>query len=316
MKMKNNLFDIIHYNGKASGDFSLSYSSPNVSVEKYYRERLGEVPINLEIRESSNSLVNILYIHGISSYCKSNSNTKFLDFMTRLGYNTFGVDLYAHGGSGGKRGDFKMKDLIDSVHTASSFIDKNFNEKIAIVGDSLGGEVCFYSSLTDEKIKALVVHCPFLNSETSMDWRVRCLKNPFTYKIGKFLKAFPDPIDLVKEAEDRVRRVHDEEHVKQYIEERSSDKLRVRYYKMDSFRSIFTYQPNVRVDSMKIPMYVIVGNEDDVIPAKHQKKIYDLLNNKGVKVELTILKDAGHSIFREKMEETASLIDQWLRKRF
>ncbi|MBU3907447.1 MAG: alpha/beta hydrolase [Nanoarchaeota archaeon] len=305
-----NLFQILHSNNGFIQLHEIPYSNAKDSIDNYHSKKIGDIPLNLEIRECSNhSPYNILYIHGVFGHCKSKKNKKFLDFMTSLGYNTFGIDLFAHGESGGEKGNFKMEELISSVNTASDYITKNYSKDNILVGDSLGGEVAFYSALGNPNISGLVSHCIFLNSELTMDWKVRALKNSVTYSIGKLLGLFPQPIDAAVEAKKRGLKYS-------YINEIMSDKLRTRYYDMDSFRSIFTHKPDVPVESMNIPVHIITGEKDNIIPFKHQKKAYDLLHKKGVDIDLTILQNSGHTLVEDNMPEFASIIDNWIKNKF
>lgn len=78
------------------------------------------------------------------------------------------------------------------------------------------------------------------------------------------------------------------------------------------FENRFQYDLLRKVDELKMPVLLIVGELDDGIPPKHQKILYNKLKGKK---ELHIIKGAEHT-FREKshLQELKKIFNNWLKK--
>ena len=98
----------------------------------------------------------ILILHGITAY--SAPYEMFGNAFSKLGYNTFGLDLRGHGLSDGIRGDYPSKErLINDLVETVSFLKAKVNQ-LLIFGHSLGVfNALITAKNTKEKIDGLIL---------------------------------------------------------------------------------------------------------------------------------------------------------------
>lgn len=171
------------------------------------------------------------------------------------------------------------EDLEDIIQWAQT--QKWYQEPFCLVGHSLGGFcVSFYTENHPEKIKALAPVSTFISGEF-------------------FLKALKSKEDI-EEWERRGYREWESSSIPGVIKRLNWS------FVPDSFK----YDLLKKVQKIKIPVLLIVGEKDEDAPLKHQKILYNALTTKK---ELYTIKDAPHT-FREKphLKEIKEIFLKWI----
>ncbi len=111
------------------------------------------------------NLGTIILIHGIRG-----NKTYFQKLATKLnlnGYNTFAIDLRAHGESSGKYCTFGAKEKYD-VKLAIDYLKQEFSisDFIGVWGQSLGGSVALQAMANDTRIQFGIIESTYASYET------------------------------------------------------------------------------------------------------------------------------------------------------
>lgn len=107
----------------------------------------------------------ILLIHGIRG--NRNFFDKISTKLNKEGYNTFALDLRAHGESEGQYCTFGAHEKYDISQAIDQLKDQyNISDMIGVWGQSLGGSIAIQAMAIDNRIKFGVIESTFSSYET------------------------------------------------------------------------------------------------------------------------------------------------------
>lgn len=261
----------------------VKYKSINLHADLYENEKK-DAPV-------------LIVVHGTGSY--SNYYDKFCTNLCKRGFTVIPFDLMGHGKSGGKRGVFTMKELIDNVITVISFAAEKYNDNIGVIGTSQGGEIAFHAAQQDHVAKSVVCHNILLSCEFPLNFKVRFFQSPLCAIVPDFY--FP-----LEKAFNWKDAYNDPE----FLKKKKSDPYVVWHYKFKSYRTIFTHKPNKPIDEMTTPSLIAVGEDDKLVSAKHCKKVYDRLT---CQKEFHLIPNAGHQLLVDYTDKFVPIVDKWFK---
>lgn len=209
----------------------------------------------------------VFIVHGLGEHIGRYERIE--NFLVNDGFMVEGVDLIGHGKTSGKRGDIPSFDFqFEIFDKALSFSP---HENIFLLGHSLGGLIGFrYLQEREKFFKKGIISSGIFN--LNLDELPKGLVN-----LAKFLyKIYPsftmsnriNPKDLSR----------NEEEVKKYIE----DPL---VHPKISVRLFFEIYKNTKIaleKGTKIPILILYGKDDKVVPPISAKLLYDSI--KGEKI--------------------------------
>jgi len=217
----------------------------------------------------------------------------FAGFMSGLsdeGFNVFGLDIQGHGRSGGERGHFTMQRATENVSRVVDHILENYNERVGVMGISLGGMVTFYSVANDPRIKSAVCgglahpDMPLRNRAMRLligaGSRFRPRKRLSLLRIVPLEDVTPDPV---------------------LQEVMMTDDLVVPDYTLRTVASFMELEPRVPFDEIRTPILVMVGENERILPPDYCRKVYEILTGEK---EFAVVPDAGHLLFIEHVPQT------------
>ncbi|MDC0584113.1 alpha/beta fold hydrolase [Bacteroidales bacterium] len=183
-------------------------------------------------------VANIIFIHGIRS--NKNFYLAHCEPFLRAGFNCIFPDLRAHGKSGGKYTTYGFYEKMD-IKLLIDFITKKYNlsAPVVAIGHSMGGAILLQTMEFDHRIKVGIAEAPFSSLyEVTCDYFKRKLK--------------------------------------------VSNKVLIKFILKNACKkALFNYDRTVPLNSAKnimAPVMLLHGNNDEKVPLKHSKKIYNHLN--------------------------------------
>lgn len=222
----------------------------------------------------------VFIVHGLGEHIGRYERIE--DALVSDGFMVEGVDLIGHGKTSGKRGDIPSFDLqFEILDKAISFSP---HENIILLGHSLGGLIGFrYLQEREKFFKKGIISSGIFN--LNLDELPKLLLN-----LAKFLyKIYPtftmsnriNPKDLSR----------NEKEVKKYIE----DPL---VHPKISVRLFFEIYKNTKIaleKGTKIPILILYGKDDKVVPPISAKLLYDSIKGEKIIKEYSM----KHELFND-----------------
>ncbi|QDU60673.1 Alpha/beta hydrolase family protein [Planctomycetes bacterium Pan216] len=231
------------------------------------------------------------------------------------GVDVVTIDPPGHGRSGGKRGVVDLDVIMHAVASvAEEYADNRPRSHVGIVGSSWGGDLALHYALWEEKqhatsgrprrvggVLAQAVITPWLRAVFGQ-FRpgMRLLFDERGIGAGLARRAIGPrlatkrifrPTDLYRDPAQRRR----------FIE----DPLRLRGYDTSSYLNYLRHVPKTKPRELTVPVHLLVGALDRLVPPEYERKVYQALAEEGVDVSLTLVPDAGHGIVEEQPDTMA-----------
>jgi len=156
------------------------------------------------------------------------------DVLNNKGIATLRIDLFGHGESDGEFEDLTATKSTDDILKAIEFLKKKGYKKIALAGGSFGGFVSLLAASKTKYIKFLLLVSP-----------------ASTYSFR----------EIVTNGRRLIRKWREFDY-KRHVE--GDD--RNRKFKYTFFKDFMSYDPLKVAKDVKVPVLIIHGSKDDVIP--------------------------------------------------
>jgi pimeloyl-ACP methyl ester carboxylesterase len=265
----------------------------NVNGFKIYYEELGK-----------NNTKHVLFIHGLGS-----SALTWGDIPEALShtFHTITVDLIGFGRSDKPKANYTIPYFSKFIKDFLWQIGIKDNDKITIVGHSLGGYIALdYAIENKEQTDKLVLidSSGMLKKPTELLERYKeaVLEKNFFVRLKLLNRVFEDMLaDTSRYTPSKTIAFM------RVIEQQGAE---------DAFESAYEYSTTTPLELQRlkliknIPCLIIWGQNDDLIPPSHADIFENIFENK-IK---TIIPNAGHSPHVEKPAKTYRMINEFLTK--
>ncbi len=265
--------------------------------------------LNVTYFEKDKNAPSILGVNGIGCYSMLLAELGYCIYLR--GYNVFGFDFQGHGDSEGERGDFTIPLLVENSKDVVNFISKNFNDRIGVIGGSLGGFVTFYLGLANSKVKSIVCQDPGILSEKRFEKEVirhrKRTAKIILFLAKRFVKFFPKlKIDITTYIDSKGY-IEKEEDLKIYM----NDPNIVKKFTLRSVISQISTPPPKPINTLKVPTMFLVPTRDKLMSISYVRDLFNKLPN----IKKRFAKINGYHdylIFHPK--EAAKVICDWFDK--
>jgi len=221
----------------------------------------------------------MILCHGFSTSKDSSTYVRLEKILNGEGISTFRFDFFAHGESEGEFEDITISEAVDDILNAIRFLKELGYSKIGLVGSSFGGLASVMAA-----------------SKTD-DLFVLALKSPVSDDLGKLVaQESRQEIETWKE--------------KGFIYYTSGDGrgLRLNYSFFEDDEKVNGYEAAKKI---KIPTFIVHGNNDESVPIEQSKKIVGLIDNS----RLEVIESADHRYSKpEDFEKMLGLISEFIIK--
>jgi len=235
------------------------------------------MPDNLKSEEKAPGIV---MFHGFTGN-RTEAHRLFVQVARRLSKSGFIVLRFDFRGSGDSDGEFEDMTVPDEVcdaEKALTFLIEQRNvdkERVGVLGLSMGGRVAAILASKDERVKFAILYSPALGP----------LKEKFFSQMDK----------------KKLEKLNSGEPI-----EVSSGW----YLKKEFFETVDYIIPLNIMDRIKVPILIVHGDKDEVIPLEEALMGYELIRNSNEKNELYIVKGGDHTF--SKREHTLEVIRKTL----
>lgn len=236
----------------------------------------------------------VVFIHG--SIVPSNAFDKNFYLLGEKGFRVIRLDLYGRGLSSRPKISYTMDIYVDQIHELLDYL--NIKTKINIAGASMGGAlVTLFAEKYPNKVKKAILLDPVTPTSFNSDGK-------------KFFKRIKNRI------ENLIDRLSD----KETTQDSAPFKLAAHQFKYEGVgRTIFSAVSNLRsidlshsytnMNNLNIPVLLIWGTEDDVIPISESKTVIKFINN----LEYHPIDSAGHMPHYEKPDIVNPILINFLK---
>ncbi|MGB9635078.1 MAG: alpha/beta hydrolase [Candidatus Micrarchaeia archaeon] len=212
----------------------------------------------------------MVLLHGFLSSKESMSG--IADELLKSGFDSIAIDYNGHGDSEGDFSEFTISRAIDDCRSAHVFLSSNGYEKIGILGFSIGGYVALNYTKKHSGVDTLVLCAP----------------------LSSFSQIFGNA-DL---PEWKKTNMFNSEHL--------GLSIRLNY---DFYEDGMSYDGYDTYTSINVPVLILHGVADDVVPILHSEMLLKSLKN-----AYLFRLNSNHSIFSNKSyNEAIDAILKWLR---
>jgi len=263
-----------------NSNFKAEVNTNENEEDKNEKIKISDLEINF-MKNINSKKENILFIHGFGGDL---NNWMFNQNELSENFNTYAIDLPGHGIS---EKNIHTATLDELANLISSFCNENNIESVNLVGHSFGAGISIKTaSLNPNLINSLTLISPiglgkeidttylenFINAESRRDLKKEISKLYFNSEIITR--------DMLNEVLKFLR----------------IDNVQKTLSKIQNEIIINGEQKNNLIDeinSMEIPVCVIWGKEDQIIPSNHHQVLND-------KIKIIIENDCGHMAHIEK----------------
>lgn len=253
----------------------------------------------------------LLFVHGLSSNLDAwKKNIQEL----KNDYHCIAVDLPGYGKSSRNADNYSLKGYSGILH---EFVRQKGLENVILVGHSMGGQIAMHTVLQNpEAFQKLILIAP-AGIET------------FTAQEASLMKASYTPVMVVNTTDEQILANYKLNFYEfpQDAQGMVEDRIRMRtavdfpdYARVvvNNIHAMLDEPVINRVKDLKLPVLMIFGKNDMLIPNKYLhplesvENLVKLSQEKFNDLEVTVIDKAGHFVNFEKAEEVNSEIKEFL----
>ncbi len=267
--------------------------------------RWNDLAVNLEVYSSKPTDPVVIFHGGMANYARF--YYLFLAKLSERGFNVIAVDRPGHGFSEGVRGDCRVEDMKSLLPQVLEFARERFNDRIGMMGTSLGGITTFYLLPDLEGLRSALCHNWLYPGE---------LADPSKALLGRFLKLLnmvrpmsPVPVRKLMDVE-KVRELSENPFIVDYFLGINQDPL---YCESLSLRSVVSYfggyRPEKSYHEVDIPVMGLISEKEKVLPLETSKEWWKRAGFP--ENRLHVIPEAKHMIFHDRIGPCVEMVSQW-----
>ncbi len=249
----------------------------------------------------------VLFCHG--AFETQENWTAFADRLSQEGFTVFTFDFAGHGASQGMRGAVNLRAWAYNIRDAMNYLQRRGCSIFGLVGWESGGSAAMLAAAHDVRLScAVIISAPVYLLPTLAERVVYMLASI----VAKLKMAFVHkPLTF--------SRLNEMKRSGIMVDEAANEA----YFADSKVQQIYNTFPfpggldNVWVDitgaaeKVNIPILVIQGTEDKIIPTNQSQKLHDLLQGRK---KLKMVDGSGHAVHLDLQKDTAyTLIASWMK---
>ena len=248
----------------------------------------------------------VVFCHGAFEFQEN-----WFDYAGRMkaeGWSAFTFDFAGHGRSQGLRSLVNLRVWAYNLRDALTTLQNRGYGPFAVVGWGVGGSAVLLAAAHDRRIECVTnLSTPVLLSPPLAELVAYGLITGAA-KLKRALLKHPLTLSRLNELEE-MRFLSDDAANQRYA---SNGQIRQAYAAVPIPDSLDSVWMDIRgaVEKVDLPVLVVHGKEDAIVPVEQSRKLFDLL--KGPK-ELHLIQDSGHALhLDQKKDEVFNLILNWI----
>ncbi|MFQ5796226.1 MAG: alpha/beta hydrolase [Candidatus Bipolaricaulia bacterium] len=275
---------------------ALAYSVSKTSIQS------NELPLLLHLFLAGEGRPVILFLHA--SGCHALMYRTLLSQLATAGYNIVAPDFQGHGENRGRRGHFTLQELVNNALDAARWACENLDDRIILVGTSMGGIVGFYALAQDAASDRPLIHSAVLHTIAGSPEDVQAYSRfpRFFLKIRSFFYVWIRvrdriiPVRLRRRAPLRLRQFLEIERWRvmpipfflrssgsieatgrrrvvlgfQALVKWIRDRRKVLAFTLSSTERLVSEPPPAPIETIEVPIAMIILEKDRIIPDPEQ----------------------------------------------
>lgn len=276
------------------------------NIKKLHFSSLGET-LELTYFEKSKNAPNILFITATGDHPYVYAELGYNLFLK--GFNVFVIPTIDH--------DFRFIKIVDQVNDAAKYISENYNDKVGVIGASMGGLVAMYVALSNGKAKSIVAQDPGIVTEEAFRSALfqKGISNstlgerlfPFGNVLARIFPKFWFPTKLYL----NFKTLIDSNEEMQRLDTYFKDPDIVHWYTISALLSMISTPPLNPLSQLKVPIMFFSPVRDKAWSREYIKGLYNRLPS--IKKKF-IEVDGGHYFMLSHPRKAAELIGDWFRE--
>jgi alpha-beta hydrolase superfamily lysophospholipase len=261
--------------------------------------------VHVDIYEGNGPV--ILFIPGMG--CYAGIYGEFLEQFSSRGFTVIGIDLPGHGRSGGLRGRFCFSNVIEAVSDLAAYAEARFNDRIGLMGTSLGGTYALYAALHESRIRAVLCHNAMdITTDLHVPTRfpiltrfmISCMR-----PAARLISWLPIPLRVLV---DWSKVIDDPALMATLLR----DPLMVWTYTLGSWASFLDYAPKTNLNRMETPVKIVVGMNDRLFPPEFCRSLSRRIGRNGAIFEVI---PGGHALPLESLPALIHVAADWFEQK-
>jgi alpha-beta hydrolase superfamily lysophospholipase len=259
------------------------------------------VLLHLEHHGVESGAPTFVIVHGLGDH--SRRQLGLAAALADRGFNSLLVDRHGHGLSEGRRGDSPLEADLGLLELAVSVARARNAGPVILLGDSLGGILCWYLLTREPDVDAAICHCighPDVHHDPSFK-----RKAPLLRALARVAPFAPIP----------VRQIADYEHValhphtRRYFDE-ELDPLFNFTVSARSVASFVGFRPGIAWERVSAPALVLIGADDRMVTPEFTRRA--LAAGRPPRSSLAEIPGAGHQLFLDDLAATIGPLTEWV----
>jgi len=218
---------------------------------------------------STKSKLIVMICHGLGSNKESSLFRNLRKEINSIGIATFSIDLFGHGESGGNYEDITVTEVVDDITKAKDELKKKGFKEIGFVGHSIGGFGGLIVESRDKEFKFLALISP---------------SSKYYYR-----EIFTSGLHLIKEWREFNKK-------KVFLQD-----TRKSGFKFAFFKDYAKYNRFELFDDVIIPVMIIHGQEDKLVPYEKSLELKKRMKNARLKIFRGIDHHYKHPLVQRKL---------------
>ena len=263
--------------------------------------------INLDVYEADPKDPVILLHGGIANYARF--YYLFLALLSERGFNVIGIDRPGHGFSEGLRGDCTVEDLRELMPEIINYAGKRFNDRIGMMGSSLGGITTFYLLPDLKGLKSAICHNWLYPGESADE--SKWLLNIILRNLNRFVPGMKIPIRKLVEI-GKVHELSESSTLVDYYLNIAADPIYCQSLTLRSVVSYFGgYRPESSYEDVDIPVLGLIPELERVLPFETSQAWW---KRAGFPADrLRVIEGAKHMIFHDRCALCLDIVSDWFK---
>jgi len=248
----------------------------------------------------------VLFCHG--AFETKENWTAFADRLNQDGFTVFTFDFAGHGASQGMRGSVNLRTWAYNIRDAMNYLQGHGCSVFGLVGWESGGSAALLAAAHDVRLSCVVILSAPIYLIPTLAERVVYVLASIVAKLKLAFLHRPLTLSRLDEMK-RLSVMLDETTNEAYFADPKVQEIYNTFPVPDGLDNVWV-DITLAAQKINIPVLVIHGSEDKIVPINQSQKLYDLLQ--GHK-ELKMVEGSGHAIHLDLHKETVfAMISNWI----
>jgi len=236
----------------------------------------------------------------------------YAEKLSAKGFACFSFDFIGHGESQGLRSQVDLRLWAYNIRDSMNWLKKQGYNRFALVGWGHGGSAALLAAAHDSRVKCVITLAAPVLIMPSLAERIAYGAVSLAAWIKKTILRKPLTLSRLNEMEE--------------LSMFADDELNSRYFTDPKVQQVYRAIPipesldSVWVDithalvNVRVPVLILHGSEDQIIPPAQSQKLYDLLQGKK---SIQMIAGSGHALHLDRESNTVyQAISDWLKRNF